>query len=220
MPAATTRSILQFDNADMERLLAGIHGGAEAAATVQMRLRYLQRTGYPKGAQAGRGKRVAYEVDNVLRLMLVFQLLDLDLTPARAVNTVETNWTVVARALVASWRALRLSMAADEREHAAQIDELRRVMIVEPAALHGGDGGLTAGLLRPSAFVTMITDTSGDQAAGIVIDLFAIVKILDAAMTGDMFKFKQGEIDAGFERFGETAFGHARLADWLPPRDE
>ena len=71
MPATITRPALTLDSAQLERLLTSMHEAVNddaIAATVQHRLRYLQRNGFPND-RAGRGKRATYDLADIVRVL-------------------------------------------------------------------------------------------------------------------------------------------------------
>lgn len=58
----------------------------------QMRLKQLQRLGWPRGVNNGRKTRVSYTAQQLLELAFIFELIELGLSPERATGLIEFWW--------------------------------------------------------------------------------------------------------------------------------
>ena len=66
----------------------------------RMRLKQLQRMGCPTGVNNGRATRMAYEAQHLLELAFVLELIQLGLSPERAVSQVRIWWDWLRRAFL------------------------------------------------------------------------------------------------------------------------
>lgn len=114
---------LKFGFGDVEGAILGMHG-AQASA-VGSRFRYFQRLRFPSGTNTGRGRPATYELDQMLQILLAFELLEAGLTPQRVVRTVRTNWPRLRMALLVGWDATRERVEWGQRE----------LMMLEPTGL-------------------------------------------------------------------------------------
>ena len=98
--------------------------GAEPSV-VGSRFRYFQRLGFPAGTNTGRGKPASYELDQLLQILLAFELLAAGMSPTRVVRTLRTNWPRIRATMQLGWEAVSEVVEWDERE----------ILTLEPAAL-------------------------------------------------------------------------------------
>lgn len=210
MAQSTLKPVL-LDTADADSLLSHIHGldGPGIGHTAHTRLRYLQKVGFPH-PKAGRGKRAVHDLDALLKLALMFEMLDLGIEPSRGAATIAATWPDLRNAFVGGWRALERGRSngqeagaakqatAADRDTAAETG--RKLIVLSPSALttsntdpltiiaagsvpERGDGGSSARSRRARA----------------VIDQYAIVSDIDAALE-DVLRYRREEIVAAFEQ--------------------
>jgi hypothetical protein len=219
MPSPQQRSLMFFDSATVETLMSAMHDNV-AAATIQLRLRYLQRFDFPPGAKAGRGKRAVYGLADLLKIALAFEMLDLDITPQRAAATIMASWPALEKCLAPTWVAVRLVAHKGIEASADRVDKLTSIIIVEPEALSGDEAGHIIGLLRPSAFGASMACPGGGFRKCMLIDLFAVVAALDAALQSEPLGFRRSEIDAVVERLGVSLHGAWWTPEWTPEHND
>ncbi len=208
-----------LDNADAERLLVAMHArpGCDTAAlagTVAMRVRYLQKREFPSYARAGRGRRTRHDVDGALRLVTAFELLAAGIAPARTAVTVEGNWWILSRVLVASWRAARM-MAGGDADPAAQAaaGRLRRIVLLDPLELHGDEAPVPVQIARPDDDLWRAAEPDGLERCFLVLEPLRVVTRFMAAMR-DELRYRDPELDLGFRAMGAAAFGTSDEAVW------
>lgn len=129
------RMLLNYAN--IEAMLVQAHQlGDTGPATVAPRLTYLQRLGFPAGTRPGRGTKSRYGIEDVLKIAIAFELLQIGIQPTRAVRLVATDWRLAARALAEAARA----GAGTKRGGPARLIAFKADALAEPAAKDGGLG--------------------------------------------------------------------------------
>ena len=66
----------------------------------QARLKQLQRMGFPEGVNAGKSARADYRAEQLFKLAFVLELLQIGITPERAISFVRSWWDKIRRALL------------------------------------------------------------------------------------------------------------------------
>lgn len=112
--------------------------GAEPSV-VGSRFRYFQRLGFPAGTNTGRGKPASYKLDQLLQILLAFELLAAGMSPTRVVRTLRTNWPRIRASMLLGWKAASQDVEWEQRE----------VLTLEPSALD--DTGRKEDPLEPVA---------------------------------------------------------------------
>jgi len=116
----------------------------------QMRLKQLQRLGWPRGVNNGRKMRVSYTAQQLLELAFIFELIELGLSPERATGLVEFWWDSVRGAfLLARDKPFPVVLAFLRGDFAGLLAEKDRIIPVEEAiAIIGIDPDDSAKELR------------------------------------------------------------------------
>lgn len=84
---------------ELEELLALLHDVAPGRlAALRGRIKHFQRSGWPGGTNTGKGRPASYGFAEILKLALGFELLELGMTPERAIATLRENWDDVRTA--------------------------------------------------------------------------------------------------------------------------
>lgn len=84
----------------LEDVIMHLHSVAPAKrSALQGRIKHFQRNGWPGGTNTGKGRPAAYGFGPILKLALGFELLELGVTPERAVYILQRNWTDVRTAV-------------------------------------------------------------------------------------------------------------------------
>jgi len=111
----------------MEAVIGGLHGiYAEQAAALRSRLKYLQRIGLPAD-RPKRGTKTGYAVEDMLQLVLAFELLACGLAPLRAARAVLTNWRFNRSAFARAARGERVFLSMHPRALLELVDEVRDI---------------------------------------------------------------------------------------------
>jgi hypothetical protein len=96
---------MQLTHVQLEELLAELHGVPPVRApALRARIKHLRRLGFPAGLNKGRGNAATYTIGNVLRLLVVFELLQLGITPERAIRLLRGRASVLVDAAGACGR--------------------------------------------------------------------------------------------------------------------
>lgn len=86
---------------ELEAVLAKLIGVyPDRRPRFQARLKQLQRMGFPEGVNAGRSARAEYRADQLFKLAFVLELLQIGITPERAISFVQTWWDKIRRGLL------------------------------------------------------------------------------------------------------------------------
>lgn len=97
-----------FDAGDVSALLTAMHGlGDDQGTALAARLKHLNRLGFPRAEGPGRGARLRYDLEDVLKFAMLFQLLDGGAPSVRAVELLGARWGEVRAALVSARRYQR-----------------------------------------------------------------------------------------------------------------
>jgi hypothetical protein len=84
-------------------VIGGLHPGV-GANVIGARFKYFQRSGFPSDAmRVGKGWRVAYGVDDCMRLVFAFTLLSAGVFPAAAMELTTAEWAKIRRRLSEAW---------------------------------------------------------------------------------------------------------------------
>lgn len=78
---------------------------AEKRIAMMGRLKHLQRLGWPRRANPGKGSRVKYDAEQVLSVALALELIQMGSTPERVVDDLHLNTAVCWRANYAAAKA-------------------------------------------------------------------------------------------------------------------
>lgn len=83
----------------IEELLAALHGVEdEFRIALKGRIKHFQRNGWPGDTNTGPGKRAVYDFSKVLKLCLAFEMLQVGMTPDRAIKILSRNWDYICTA--------------------------------------------------------------------------------------------------------------------------
>ncbi len=78
---------------ELEAALASLHDVApDRRHAFQARIKHLQKLGFPPGTNTGKGKRAAYDLEAIAKLVGAFELMQFGLMPTAAARLIETNW--------------------------------------------------------------------------------------------------------------------------------
>jgi hypothetical protein len=91
----------------LDAVVRVMHRVAPENAALVARFKYMQRLGFPEGVNPGRGVRSVYGLEETLKVLLAFELLETGATPTRVVRMVRTGWPDLRQALAVGWLAAR-----------------------------------------------------------------------------------------------------------------
>ncbi|API58752.1 hypothetical protein BSL82_05000 [Tardibacter chloracetimidivorans] len=129
----------------VEGLLAELHGiREEGRLALQARVRHFQRYGWPGGTNTGRGRAATYDFGAVLGLCLGFELLQIGLTPERAVDVLRENWGYVRQATALAMRTDGIFIYCDP----AALENLGKTILGEENSASDTFFFAGAGILR------------------------------------------------------------------------
>jgi hypothetical protein len=120
----------------LERLLLVLFGLSESQRRALLgRFKYLQRLGGFGSQPSGRG-RARYGINDLLQLVMIFELIDVGCSPAHSLRIVRTHWDSLPINFAHAW--------ADLRRRPADPAEERLVWAVVPHSLAelGAGGGM------------------------------------------------------------------------------
>jgi hypothetical protein len=84
-------------------VMSAIHGKVDSA-TVEARLKYLQRVPFPAPrADVGKGGRTYYSADDLMKIVVVFELIAASMLPAQAAAIVNDRWLDISPGLAMAW---------------------------------------------------------------------------------------------------------------------
>lgn len=117
----------------VESLLADLHDvSPKRLPALRARLKHLKRLGFPAGVNTGRGRPADYNAASVLQLMLALELVEIGLTPERAINLIRHfGFVVVQAAFHGSKHLLRTRMEEDD-DFFFSLDPKALAVLTEP----------------------------------------------------------------------------------------
>lgn len=93
-------------------MVRATHGAGAKPTALLGRLRYIQGLDWPPGGARGQGSRAGYGLEQVVGVALAFELLELGVSPVRAVRLLRGSWDVALRAVVIGWASASTSRGA------------------------------------------------------------------------------------------------------------
>lgn len=118
---------LRVPYAAMEAVIAGLHSiGDDQASALRARLKYFQRIGLP-AERPKQGRRTGYPVEDVLQVVLAFELLACGVAPLRAARAARTNWAFNKGAFAKAARGERAFLSMHPRALLELVDAARSV---------------------------------------------------------------------------------------------
>lgn len=131
---------LRVSYAVLEGVIAALHAvGDDQHAALRGRMKYFQRMGFP-AERPRRGSRTGYAVEDLLQVVVAFELLECGVAPIRAVRAARTNWRFNRAAFAKAARGERAFLAMYPRA---------LVELVEPSADSGAPISDPFGRLGP-----------------------------------------------------------------------
>lgn len=196
----------QFDSVEIAVLMAAMRRAADQRylPAVKARLREFQKRSFPGAANAGRGKRALFGLDELLQATLAFELIDVDLSASRCIEIVNQSAPVLTHAALLAWRIARSPQST--------ADGSRRLLAhVVPSSVTHGSGAMVA--FDEGEHYAAQPRWPGRRSR-IVLDITAIVADLMAALESELFRALPEEVDQMFRGLGEERFGSNDPADW------
>lgn len=200
-----------------------MHGVAPDNAALVARFKYMQRMGFPEGVNPGRGVRSVYRLEEVLKVLLAFELLETGATPTRVVRMVRTGWPDLLPALAVGWLATRERGARPRRLMVCAIPGAFRELgedddpyapVAEPLRAVPLDALVrwmeAADEVEPKTAADVV---GSDPARRLVIDPMRLAGALRAALPA-ISAMGPEDVDAAYAALGERAFAGAPQAAW------
>ncbi|MEO1969494.1 MAG: hypothetical protein ABGW87_12380 [Sphingomonadaceae bacterium] len=98
---------MEIGYGNLERLLIELFGLSETQRGALLgRFKYLQRIGGYGATLTGRG-RASYAIDDILQIVLIFELIDSGCSPTHAVRIVQSYWDRARVNLAYAWSEIR-----------------------------------------------------------------------------------------------------------------
>ncbi|RYY26134.1 MAG: hypothetical protein EOP62_11695 [Sphingomonadales bacterium] len=227
---------LKLRYGDLLQLLERMHALPRSRAiATESRIKNFSRLGFPNGPRVGSGERADYGADQIVQLLVAFELLRHRLPPAVISEIVRTEWPAIAAAFATAARTL----GDDPRGDPAT----RPVLVVDTAALHEAGKTVRRGELLSAIEVVGADLVLGAKGAGwrsillidpgaLLADAAALTPGLKRSLAGDDFiaaVSTLGEVDAaagdgwlegGYSRRRALADALAVLRALPPTSDE
>lgn len=179
---------MDLGSGQMAALLQDLHQGV-AAASLDARMKYFQRRGFPSGEVAvGKGWRAEYGPTDMMKLVIAFELLDSFVPPAQASALVAASWAGVREALAEAWVSRR------DRQFALPI-------ILKSEGF--GSKTRDVGSLDPCTAddIRAWLQGAGSRRAVVVMDALRIVKAFDTALASVLPEPKVDRMRAAFDEW-------------------
>lgn len=165
---------MEIDTKGLLALLSHMHPAWEPRV-LGSRVQYFMRRGWPSPAvTAGRGLKVRLGVDDVMRFVLVHELLDAMVPPGPAAAMIDASWTDLRIALAGVW--------TERGTREAALPILVRVRTVDG---DDEDGGGTA-VAATGDDVRRWLGGQGGSRWLLVLDAMRLIRGFDAAVVDTM----------------------------------
>lgn len=216
MVPASHHGRISLDTAEVEEVVAAMRGagGASVRSAVRSRLRDLQKRGFPAASRVGRGKRSVYNLEELLKIVIAMELVDLDLSSARTIAIVDGSALTLLRFAVLGWRIRRIrAESASPEEFRRRTLALRAECVILPKAL--ADSAREVVLAEtPAMSVKRSRDSRWAGRRGrIQLKPEAIIDDLAEALI-TTFRYTEAELDDAFVELGSASFGADDQAAW------
>lgn len=132
---------------DLRQLLERLHSlPPSREVATESRLKNFSRLSFPFGPRVGSGERAEYGAEQIVQLLVAFELLRHRMPPAAIVEVIRTEWTTIAVAFAAS------AVAITREASGTQVsNDQGTILLVDAVALH--EAGKT---VRPGELLTTI----------------------------------------------------------------
>ena len=208
---------------ELDAVVRVLHGVAPANGALVARFKYMQRMGFPEGVGSGRGVRSVYGLEDLLKILLAFELLETGATPTRVVRVIRTCWSDLGQALALGWLAARdagtrprrlmlwampgafRELGEPEDDRASVAEPLRPIPVADVVAwMHASEVELPneASDIDPA-----------DGPRRLVIDPMRLAASL-RAIVPKVTAMELEDLDRAYARLGEDAFQGAPEAAW------
>ena len=182
-------------------VVARLHGlDTRQRSIVVTRIKHMQLLRFPQASPAGRGHVTRFDLEDLLKVVIAFQLIEIGMPSFRAVDLVGNRWTACLGAAALAWRfsthggvpapAITLRPRATAALGVVKRDPqqaLERLHVGEPPPLAAvGGSGL------------------------VVLDLGEVLKRLAAAVPLSAADLESFMIDAGNRVFGSPSWSSWR----------
>ena len=198
-------ALFSISYATIDAALRVMHDVRDDRAGLIARYKYFQRNGFPEGTNAGRGKAVSYGIDQLLQLLLAFELQETGCGPTRVMRILRTNWPELRRAMALGWTATKDKRTARNRP----------LLIMRPGAFQemGSSDEATLPVARPfeALPISNVDEWISGKGAGasrLLIDPMRVIGDLRDLFATKEFGDTLAELDDGFEEWWDDAMGH------------
>ncbi|CAN5198511.1 hypothetical protein BH10PSE12_BH10PSE12_36460 [soil metagenome] len=223
--------MLEFSFGEVEAILSAVHRiRPDKAVAFRARLKHLQREGWPMGANTGTGKKAVYTLNSLMQMAMALELLQVGITPKRAVAALLAGWSDLALSILVSRVSGHQLMAWEDSPLRAG-EEL--FWVIRPEALQ--DLSLETREVRPGNLEILVqrsdqvmpdllsfTEDAYVDFGPLWRSLVIRVQLIVIAVDLEIFKVRPGiEVDyllrAGCEEIGQLGLNSAdnRLAKSL-----
>jgi hypothetical protein len=207
---------IRLSGGELEEVVVRLHGLSPAdRALVNSRHRYLVQLDFPASPGAGR-RRSGYDLERAMQMVTAFRLLECSQAPLRVARHVVRNWSVYARAYLASWR-----MARDQGSKSHPQPGIDRfILAIAPSALRDASDGIPATdevpddlqVITPVEMERWMSASSddGDDVQLLMIDPLRLINRAEAAIL-EILRADAEEFEEALRMWGLRAFG---AAEW------
>jgi hypothetical protein len=208
---------------ELDAIVRVMHGVSPDNAALIARFKYMQRLGFPEGVNSGRGVRSVYGIEETLKVLLAFELLETGATPTRVIRMIRTGWIDLRQALALGWfaarheevRSQRLMLCAmpgafrelgQEEDPQAKVAEPLRSMDLNQLV-----SWMTAADQEIPNAAEQVRASNGPRR--LVIDPMRLAAAL-RALVPELTAMEAEDLDAAFADFGSEAFNGAPEEAW------
>lgn len=194
-----------FESADVAQVLADMRGPRREHAfpAIQSRLRDFQKRSFPRAANAGRGKKARFDLEELLHVAAAFELVDVDLSTTRCIDVVAESASVLTHAALVAWSRHRKG---------AQSEVSRRLFgYVLPTSTTHSSGAIVT--FDEGEHYPHLEDWPGRRSR-ITIDMTALIEDLITSLEGDNFRMHATEVDEAFRCLAKARLGHGDPKLW------
>ncbi len=199
---------------EVERVVRARHGGGGSPTSLLGRLKNLQRLGLPGGANVGAGAPAEYGLEQLLELLLAFEMLEAGIPPARVAVLLCGAWPRLLGALLMAWARAKGNSASARLYIAIASNSLEEPVAAGDGAI--GDRSDVVLLAEDAVLAWLRGEAEEGPPSLLLIDPGRVVLGVTAEVPA-LAIADAGHVDGAFAKLGGERLGGSHPRMWRLP---